>query len=274
MSEDAGSLLPSWIRLPTLKKKSTFCCVCDWTGMHGTSCHFFLFFCVWRAQKSTRKLPGTLNREMHYLWCHLWHPGTAWRLVIDAQAATWLTWQDKWRLTLWHPGFTPAMTGPRGWQNTLLDFFFFFFHSIWHVLNFKIQYIIYMSYLKSGTSLIRRVSDAHMQKSSRFHVVAHTHTHACKHSPIFQIRLFHGSFPPSSPQKWQRQIFPLTRKGKEQIYWVESQNWVQIILLCQGSLDFLLPDLTFGVYPQDTNFALFLPLNSGLRCILDTLMAY
>lgn len=39
-----------------------------------------------------------------------------------------------------------------------------------------------MSYLKSSTSLIRRDSDAHMQKSSHFHVAAqgdtHTHAHA------------------------------------------------------------------------------------------------
>lgn len=54
-----------------------------------------------------------------------------------------------------------------------------------------------------------------------------------------------------------------TRSEGKKIYRVESQNWVEIILVCQGSSDFFLRDLTFGVCPQDTNFALVLSVSAG-----------
>lgn len=106
---------------------------------------------------------------------------------------------------------------------------------------------------------------------------AHTHSHSVKQSLMLNLSLSHRlahahtqtpfhlpnpSFPRlissllSSKNDSCRYFHSLHRK-KEQIYLVESQNWVQIILLCQGSLDFFLPDLTFGVYPQDTNFLPF-----------------
>lgn len=130
----------------------------------------------------------------------------------------------------------------------------------------SIQYIIYMSYPQTHRAYF---SNSYSLWCSYAKVISlsYTRTHTDTHTntiPSSKSVFSTAHFLPPLLQKWQWQIFPLTRKEKEQIYRVESQNWVQIILLCQGSLDFFLPDLTFGVYLQDTNFALFLPFNTGL----------
>lgn len=87
-----------------------------------------------------------------------------------------------------------------------------------------------------------------------------THTHA--HHPIFKSIFSMAHFLP--PLKMTVADTSTHSEGKR----ADISSWVMklgsIILLCQGSLDFFLPDLTFGVHLQDTNFALFLPVNLGL----------
>lgn len=62
-------------------------------------------------------------------------------------------------------------------------------------------------------------------------------------------------------------------KKKKQIYRVESQNWVEIISVCQGSSDFFLRDPTFGVCPQDTDSALVLSVSAGADSLCSVFWA-
>lgn len=69
--------------------------------------------------------------------------------------------------------------------------------------------------------LIAIVSDAHMQLSLS---CTHTHTRrrTHKHHSIFQIRLFHGSFPPSSPLKMTVADISTHSEGKR----ADISSWV------------------------------------------------
>lgn len=100
-----------------------------------------------------------------------------------------------------------------------------------------------------------------------------THTHA--HHPIFKSIFSMAHFLP--PLKMTVADTSTHSEGKR----ADISSWVMklgsIILLCQGSLDFFLPDLTFGVHLQDTNFAFFLPVNLGLThfmCLDATTACY
>lgn len=82
-----------------------------------------------------------------------------------------------------------------------------------------------------------------------------THTHA--HHPIFKSIFSMAHFLP--PLKMTVADTSTHSEGKR----ADISSWVMklgsIILLCQGSLDFFLPDLTFGVHLQDTNFCFLSP---------------
>lgn len=111
---------------------------------------YLLFFCVWHINTplcecldvcttsctssfvcveclKAHQTFSTFKRDMHYFQCHLpllpWHPEAAWRLVIDALAVSWLTWQGKWRVTP-----KPYASDDRAsWMTR------HFLYSLWHI---------------------------------------------------------------------------------------------------------------------------------------------
>lgn len=127
-------------------------------------------------------------------------------------------------------------------------------------------YIMFGSYVPhtcdhaGSIFLSKTASGAHM------HTLSLSHTHTCTQTPSPSCKsVFSTAHFLSSPIKMTAADISTREgggEGKEQIYLVESQNWVQITSLCLGSLDFFLPVLTLRAYLQDTNFCL--PFNTGL----------
>lgn len=147
----------------------------------------------------------------------------------------WLThrqyhgWHDKtsdgWHS--WHSSLAPAMTAPHGWQNTLTDFFYTYMTHA-HIYFFflkSIPYIMYMSYPQTHRAYFSHSYSlwcSHAKVISLSYTRTRTDTHRHKHHPIFQIRLFHGSFPPSSPLKMTVADISTHSEGKR----ADISSWV------------------------------------------------
>lgn len=112
-------------------------------------------------------------------------------------------------------------------------------------------------------------------------VILHTHTHT-HFGPVFLSSKSVFSTPHFLPRlpskKWHWQILALTRKGKNRIYQVESQNWVQnYIPLSRQS--WLLPTRADIESVSAGNQFLLSSFPStlawcALLCIVDSLRAY
>lgn len=94
-----------------------------------------------------------------------------------------------------------------------------------HIFVYVVDHIWHTYTIHTFTELVSfraLISDAHIQKLSVSYTHIHIDTQAHKHHHIFQIRLFHGSFPPSSPLKMTVADISTHSEGKRE----DISSWV------------------------------------------------